>query len=269
MAISLSNISQGGGLTPPKILLYSVPGFGKTTWVVGDRRIGIEGAPKPVTMFTEPGLGLLECDKLTPGNGEGYVISSYEEAMEWVNMLTTEDHDYETFFLDSASSFVSNCIYPSVCEAQKVDGLEDIGYGKWKVYSAEKMARFIQALDKLQAVRKMAVVISAHTEITKVEPPDGESYSRYSPALLDRIREPLIRWTDCVFFGNYEMFRQKHDEGFNRERAVAIGSGKRVMHTEERPAHVAKNRYHLPPTMEFSWASFSAALAEAQAKSNS
>ena len=39
----------------------------------------------------------------------------------------------------------------------------------------------------------------------------------------------------------------------------ALGSGERLLHTAERPAFLAKNRYALPDTLPMSWA----ALAEA------
>jgi hypothetical protein len=36
------------------------------------------------------------------------------------------------------------------------------------------------------------------------------------------------------------------------------------MHTEERPAFLAKNRYGLPDTLELSWAAFMAAMPQSQ-----
>ncbi len=40
-------------------------------------------------------------------------------------------------------------------------------------------------------------------------------------------------------------------------------SGARVMHTEERPAFLAKNRYGLPETLPLEWSEFLAAMPQA------
>ena len=42
--------------------------------------------------------------------------------------------------------------------------------------------------------------------------------------------------------------------------ATRLGSGARVMHAEERPAFLAKNRYGLPDTLPLSWSEFLAAM---------
>jgi hypothetical protein len=40
----------------------------------------------------------------------------------------------------------------------------------------------------------------------------------------------------------------------------ALGRGERVIHTAERPAFLAKNRYGLPDTLDLDWAAFAAAM---------
>ena len=42
-----------------------------------------------------------------------------------------------------------------------------------------------------------------------------------------------------------------------------MGSGERVMHTVERPAFLAKNRYALPETLPLQWQAFAQAMPEA------
>jgi hypothetical protein len=41
-----------------------------------------------------------------------------------------------------------------------------------------------------------------------------------------------------------------------------MGSGERVIHTAERPAFLAKNRYGLPETLSLNWQSFAQAMPE-------
>ena len=41
-----------------------------------------------------------------------------------------------------------------------------------------------------------------------------------------------------------------------------MGSGERVIHTAERPAFLAKNRYGLPETLALDWQTFAQAMPE-------
>mgnify|MGYP003620793036 CR=1 FL=1 len=59
-----------------------------------------------------------------------------------------------------------------------------------------------------------------------------------------------------VFFANYQISVAKSDVGFNKKVNRAMGSGERVIHTAERPAFLAKNRYGLPDTLPLDWQSF-------------
>ena len=61
------------------------------------------------------------------------------------------------------------------------------------------------------------------------------------------------------------MFVQKTHVGFNKKVSRGVSSGARVMHTEERPAWKAKNRYGLPPEMDLSWDAFQQSLATRRA----
>ena len=63
-----------------------------------------------------------------------------------------------------------------------------------------------------------------------------------------------------MLFANYRMSITKADVGFNKKVARALGSGERVLHTAERPAFLAKNRYGLPDVLPLDWAAFAAAM---------
>ena len=48
--------------------------------------------------------------------------------------------------------------------------------------------------------------------------------------------------------------------GADRVEDRALGSGERVIHSEERPAFLAKNRYGLPDTLSLDWSAFAQAM---------
>mgnify|MGYP000007533672 FL=1 len=66
--------------------------------------------------------------------------------------------------------------------------------------------------------------------------------------------------SDIVLFANYRISTVKADVGFNKKVNRAMGSGERVIHTAERPAFLAKNRYGLPETLPLDWQSFAQAM---------
>ena len=70
----------------------------------------------------------------------------------------------------------------------------------------------------------------------------------------------LQEHSDVVLFANYRISTVKADVGFNKKVNRAMGSGERVIHTAERPAFLAKNRYGLPETLSLDWQTFAQAM---------
>jgi hypothetical protein len=98
----------------------------------------------------------------------------------------------------------------------------------------------------------MVVIQIAHTDIKRFDSPEHEPYDRYVIKLQARASALLQEHSDVVLFANYQISVSKSDVGFNKKVTRALGSGARVMHTEERPAFLAKNRYGLPDTLPLS-----------------
>ena len=105
----------------------------------------------------------------------------------------------------------------------------------------------------------MTIVQIAHTDIKRFDSPKSEPYDRYVIKLHSKASALLQEHSDIVLFANFRISTIKSDVGFNKKVIRALGSGERLLHTAERPAFLAKNRYALPDTLEMSWA----ALAEA------
>jgi len=106
----------------------------------------------------------------------------------------------------------------------------------------------------------MVIIQIAHTDIKRFDSPEHEPYDRYVIKLQTRASALLQEHSDVVLFANYQISVAKSDVGFNKKVTRALGSGARAMHTEERPAFLAKNRYGLPDTLPLSWSEFLAAM---------
>lgn len=245
MAIDISSIVTGPHIAPPKVVIYGPGGVGKTTWCTG--------APNPVFIFTEEGQGGLDVARFQPAGRP--VVASWPELIECLSVLHREDHDRETVVVDTLDCAEPLLWQLTAAKHGKAD-IEDFGYGKGYVYALDEARTMLAWLDALRRDRGMATIIVCHSDHRKFEPPDSESFDRYSLRLQNRLANLIHDWTDALLFATYRMAVVKDDEKGNQQRRRAIGRGERVVYTEARPAWVAKNRYGLPPEIELSWQAF-------------
>ena len=244
MAISLASLQTSNTLRPPRILMHGVHGVGKTTFAAG--------ADAPVVIMTEDGLGMLQAPHFP-------LATSYTDVSGALDALLNEDHQYRTVVIDSVD-WLEPLVWSETCRRNGWASIEAPGFGKGY---AEALTVWREYLDKLNALRDhrgMAIVQIAHTDIKRFDSPEHEPYDRYVIKLQARAAALLQEHCDVVLFANYRLSIAKADVGFNKKVARALGSGERVLHTAERPAFLAKNRYGLPDTLPLDWKAFVSAM---------
>ncbi|MFN8996211.1 MAG: ATP-binding protein [Pseudomonadota bacterium] len=241
MSFDLKSIRKSEAIAAPRVMLYGVEGIGKTTFAAG--------APNPIFILTEDGLGSLKVDHFP-------LAKSSSDVMEAIGTLYSEKHDFKTVVIDSAD-WLENMIWQ---EVEASHDAKDLAYGKGAVIAANKWREILDGLDALRNDRKMAVILIAHTTIKRFDSPEVEPYDRYQPKLQDRSSAILREWADAVLFGNYKTLVKKDDVGFNKTSNRGISTGERLLYTNERPAYMAKNRYSLPDHIPMAWDEFEAAI---------
>ncbi len=85
MAISLASLKRTTALAAPRILVHGVAGVGKTTFAAG--------APAPVFICTEDGLGTLEATHFP-------LARTFDEVVEALAALNKDDHDFATVVIE-------------------------------------------------------------------------------------------------------------------------------------------------------------------------
>lgn len=233
MASLLSQTGLVASNRPRRILLYGVPGIGKSTWAAQ--------APSHIFLRTEDGD--VKCTG-TP------LLKSLADVMQVLHELAVEDHPYRVAVIDSLSPIDPMC-QRAVCEEGGKASIEDFGYGKGYVAAAEKWQEIVAALDRL-VQRGMTVVLIGHAAIERVNNPEGDDFDRYTLRLDKRVAPLLIEWCSEVLFANYDITTRKEDAGFNRKKAKAVDLD-RVLRTAEKPYCRAKNRLGLPEEIPFDW----------------
>lgn len=249
MAISLSSLKRGKENKPPRIILYGDNGIGKTTFAAG--------APNPVMIQTEDGIGELEIPRFP-------LAKTYDEVKASLETLVNENHDFQTVEIDSMD-WMERLIFKKVCEDKGKDSIEEIGYAKGYTFALKYWDEIIDLLDRLRDEKQMIILLLGHVQTKRFDPPDGDSYDRYRFDMHDKSSSVLLDWADCVLFAKYKVFTKKSGDGFNqRSQAVAPPGEDRFLYTQERPSHWAKNRYSLPYEIPFrkedSWKTFMDAL---------
>lgn len=135
----------------------------------------------------------------------------------------------------------------SVCAQHNKKGIEDFGYGKGYIFSAEEFGRFLNLLsDVVEA--GIHVVLTAHSQIVKFEQPDEMgAYDRYQLKLGQktgsRTAALVKEWADMVLFINYKTFSVATDDKGKKHKAQG---GTRTVYATHHPAWDAKNRHGLP-----------------------
>jgi len=241
MAFDLKSIRKNDAMSAPRIMVYGVEGIGKSTFGAG--------APNPVYILTEDGLGSLNVDHFP-------LATSFADVMDAIASLYKENHAFETVVIDSLD-WLEAIIQREI--EQKYDA-KDLAYGKGSLIAAERWREILDGLNALRNDKGMAVILIAHTTIKRFDSPEVEPYDRYQPKLQERSNAVVREWADAVLFANYKTIVKKDDVGFNQTNNRGISTGERLLFTSERPAYMAKNRYNMPESIPLSWDAFAEAI---------
>lgn len=242
MVFDLKSIKKNTSFAAPRVLVYGVEGIGKSTFAAG--------APSPVFIQTEDGLGSLAVDHFP-------VANKVSDVLDAISTLFDGGHDFKTVVIDSLD-WLETLIWRDI-EARY--DAKDLAYGKGAMIAADKWREILDGLTALRNDRGMAVILIAHTEIKRFDSPETEPYDRYQPKLQARSSALVREWCDAVLFANYKTLIKKDDVGFNKTVSRGITNGERLLFTSERPAYMAKNRYSLPESIPLSWEAFESAIA--------
>jgi len=215
---------------PPRILIYSTPGWGKTTLV--------SSMPSPVIIDTEDGA--------LDDNVATIKVNTYLEVEEALRALITEKHKFKTVIIDTTSA-VEKMIHAVVCEDKHVKSVEDIGYAKGFFFAMTYWEKIIDGMGKLRD-KGIATVFVAHSEIKTINSPTTDPYDKFVLKLHKHPAARLTEWADIIMFGENRVIVAEVGEGFNKKKK-GIGAGERVLYTEDRPAFLAKQKsgFMLPP----------------------
>jgi hypothetical protein len=232
---------------PWTLLMYGMPGLGKTTFA--------SQLPDPIFICAEKrGADEVEVARYPEA------ISGFEDMREAIRRLAVEEHSFRSVVIDTIDD-LEPLIWADVIRRDgKATHIEDVGGGFHKGYiAAVDYWRILAAdLERMQQLRGMHVALISHAARRNWKNPEGENYDRWEPAVNQRAAGFLIGWVKAVLFAQEEIGLKRLDPG-KQAKAKAISIGKRIIRTTYTPAYDAKNRWSLPDPLPLNYADFEAA----------
>ena len=248
MAFSLDDIR----LAQPKLpitVIYGPPAIGKTTFAAQ--------APSPVFIQCEEGQGGAENLMAFPSDQ----TRTYRGVLSAIEFLYTQEHTFRTVVIDTLSS-LEPMVWEHTCQLGNKNSIEDFGYGKGYVETLTYWRDFVDGCKALRD-KGMIVILLAHSQVTRIDPPDNDPYDRYQIKLDKRALAIIHEQSDIIGFANTKPHIKKTKDGLKEVRQ-AIDIEGRMLNLNDKPSFMAKNRYDLPDQTQFTkdsgWADFAAAI---------
>jgi len=242
------------------MVFHGQAGIGKTSFAAQ--------APNPIFLLSrgETGLHTLIDNGLLP-ELPNLEIGTWSDLLGIIDELTTTKTSRETCVLDAADGFEKLCNRHVRNADYGGDGSEKgfEGYQRgYKTVANGPWQELLAALDRLREVKRMGIILLAHTGVGNFKNPNGSDFNRYTPAMAKYSWEITFPWADIVLFGEREIVTVK-EKGDAKPKGR--GGSTRIIHTEYDAVSDAKNRHNLPPEIKMgnsaveAWANFKAALA--------
>lgn len=203
---------------------------------VGKSNLGAE-FPYPIFLRIEDGMGSIPLEKRPKALP---LITKTDDIFSQLMALYKEPHRYGTAVIDSVTAF-NRMVEAEVSAADNNRPLNKAfgGYGAGRDMVAAKHRRLRKAAEMLRRDRGMHVLFLAHAETETIDPPDADSYTRYSLQMHHKSQPPYVEDVDMVAFMRLETNIMGKDE----ERKKAVSDGSREIISYATAANISKNRF--------------------------
>ena len=232
----LSTVTRKRRRRPILAVLAGPPGLGKSTLLTE--------SPDPIFSPVERGLDSINVPKFDTPNTLG-------EFLAQLKAVATEEHSYKTYVVDTLDA-LELLVHNQVKAEGKVRSLEDYGGGYGKGFTRSKEI-FTGILNELvQLSERMNVWLVCHSQLKTVNDPTlSTGYDVYDLKLQTKAADIVQQKVDCILFGKMEVAVTK--DTLKAKKGRGVNTGDRLLYCQPATGVMAKNRYDMPDTIEFSY----------------
>jgi len=242
-ALNLMDLISKPEAGPAQVTLVGEGGVGKTSLAAL--------FPSPVFMRVEDGTTSLTTPDMEKLNIRQLpIIERSEDVLNQIRMLATQDHPFKTLVIDTITKLhhlIEKEIITSDSKCPKSINQALGGYGAGHNAASERHRMIKLYCDRLMNDKKMNIVFIAHAESETIDPPDSDSYIRYSLRMNGKSR---THYTDDVDLCGFIKLK-KYVMGEEGERKKATSDGQRIITCYPTASHVSKNRYGIEEDLTF------------------
>ena len=224
---------RGKQKEPLLMMIYGQPGIGKTTFA--------SHAPNPVFIGDEENKEF---------DNEKIIVDKFDDTIKAIDEILKENVLPRTIVIDSISSLEDKLrreIIEDDPRGKEFASINQVhgGYGR----GVDRMVfREQKLINKIREANKACynVIILCHSlKDTEEDATLLKANTFYRPSLERKTLRVWEKWLPMILFARDRVIL---DSDSAKTKTL---SDKRVLYTEYRASHYAKNRYNLPPEVEF------------------
>lgn len=229
----LKEITDSRKARAPAVILYGVPGLGKTSFAasIPDVCFMIDDSERGIDTLKASGCVPRSIKTLPP-------YSDWQGVLDTLDQFAEQEHDFKWLAIDTLGGLERLC-HEHVCGRNFDGDWSEKGFLSFHRGYEVALADWRGLLKRLDRVRDRGIrlICLAHSTVKPFHNPAGDDYDRYFPDMHPKTWTLTAKWADIIMFGNFLV---------TVEEGKGAGGHHRVLYTEYTAAWEAKNRHGLP-----------------------
>lgn len=227
-------ITSGKRIKPLFGVVYGVEGVGKTSF----------GAQMPNPIF------------VGPETADQFNVARMPEPKDWKEFrdqlqdIIDSDYGFKSVVVDSLD-WLERMLHEHMMKLEGKSNIKDTcgGYGNWVDGAVKHWETVFRQFAEIRK-KGIHILLISHFDVKPFNDPLSMApYDRYRMKLQEKSSAFIREAVDFVFFANFETY--KNNKASTDKKEKRTGDGTRIMMTEKRPSHDAKNRFNLPEVIPF------------------